>query len=95
MSQELTDAEWLRLLAGPRSDLHPNDKARLRSIAARLERPAVEGVPLQAWITQHGANKFTLNTGVFDMATAERIAGDSPFSSVTVTINPAGPGGRE
>jgi hypothetical protein len=52
VSQELTDAEWLKELAewfrrygaleGVAADQAERDVARLRSIAAKLERPAVD-----------------------------------------------------
>lgn len=94
MSQELTDAElakWLRenvvhLFASWAYDgkFDQSFPDNLHTIAARLDRPAVTGV-----LFCGDDDKIC---GI-DLDSAPE--GFQPCDRVTVTINPAGPGGRE
>jgi hypothetical protein len=95
VSQELTDAEWLRETAGffencneelETGSLCPESITRLRSIAAKLERPAIDAV-----VSEYGGGWAV---DYDDFIPAEQLAamlGCSPAEGVPVkvTISPA------
>jgi hypothetical protein len=95
MSQELTDAEKLRNVScGLRAIGDLESACFVDDIAARLERPAVTFDCVGVRISD---DLIVLPDIELRDDEVRKVAGNSSGKQVqvTVTINPAGPGGRE